>query len=673
MEPDFSGYATKAGLRCTDGRTIMPGAFKHQNQKTVPLVWQHDHNNLENVLGHALLEDRDDGVYVHGFLNNSSRANHARELLRHGDINMLSIWANQLVESAKRVTHGAIKEVSLVLAGANPGALIDNVTIRHSDGDEEILGDEAIVYTGIPLVMHSDLTPDNKEQTQMGGENNEGDEPSIKHEDAPAASAPPSEKTVQDVFDSMTEEQKTVLYFMVGEAIESAGAEGSAPAEHSDIYNDDNNIEHSDEEKGTVMGNVFEQNAGTGSAHVLQHDDIQEIVESAKRGGSLKHAVEEYALSHGIDDINLMFPDAKFVGEQPQILSRRMEWVSKVLGGARKSPFSRIKTIAADITEDEARAKGYVTGDFKYDEFFSIVTRETTPQTIYKKQSLDRDDMLDITDFDIVAFLRAEMRVMLDEEVARAILMGDGRNISHVAKIKEGNIRPIATDHFLYATTININLADVSSNVQELIDALIENRKSYKGSGLPTMFTSETIIAQFLLLKDTLGRQIYKTIAEVAEVLRVAEIVPVEAMDEDPELVAILVNMSDYVVGADKGGEVNMFDDFDIDYNKQKYLLETRISGALSRLKSAIVVRAVEANDVKVVPVAPTYDAESGEVTITNTTGVVYKNAAGATINAAGSPYAVAEGESYTVTATAADGYYFASSEQKSWTFRNRG
>ncbi len=670
MEPDFGGYATKAGLRCTDGRTIMPGAFKHQNQKTVPLVWQHDHNTLENVLGHVLLEDRDDGVYVHGFLNNSNRAAHAKELLRHGDINMLSIWANQLVESAKRVTHGAIKEVSLVLAGANPGALIDNVTIRHSDGDEEILGDEAIVYTGIPLVMHSDLNPNNKEQTQMGGENDDNDGVTLQHEEAPADS---SEKTVEDVFNSMTDEQKTVLYFMVGEAIESAGKGDSAPAEHSDIYDNDDNIEHSDKEEGTVMGNVFEQNAGQGSAHILQHDDIQGIVEAAKRGGSLKHAVEEYALSHGIDDLNLMFPDAKFVGDQPQLLSRRMEWVSKVLGGARKSPFTRIKTIAADITEDEARAKGYVTGDLKRDEFFSIVKRETTPQTVYKKQSLDRDDMLDITDFDIVAFLRAEMRTMLDEEVARAILMGDGRDISHEDKIQESHIRPIASDHFLYATTININLADAASNIQELIDALIENRKSYKGSGLPTMFTSETVIAQFLLLKDTLGRQIYKTIAEVAEVLRVAEIVPVEAMDEDAELIAILVNMSDYVVGADKGGEVNMFDDFDIDYNKQKYLLETRVSGALSRLKSALVVRAVEAADVKVVPVAPTYDAEAGEVTITNTTGVVYKDGDGTVINAAGSPYTVAVGESYTVTATAATGYYFASSEQKSWTFRNRG
>jgi len=507
----------------------------------------------------------------------------------------------------------------------------------------------------------------------MGGENDNIDELTLQHEDAPAAPAAPSDKTVQDVFNSMTEEQKTVLYFMVGEAIESAGTGGSAPAEHSDIYDNDDNIEHSYMEEGTVMGNVFEQNAGSANPHILQHDDIQGIVEAAKRGGSLKHAVEEYALSHGIDDLNLMFPDAKFVGDQPQLLSRRMEWVSKVLGGARKSPFTRIKTIAADITEDEARAKGYITGDLKRDEFFSIVTRETTPQTIYKKQSLDRDDMLDITDFDIVAFLRAEMRTMLDEEVARAILMGDGRDISHADKIKEGNIRPIATDHFLYATTVKINLADASSNIQELIDALIENRKSYKGSGLPTMFTSETVIAQFLLLKDTLGRQIYKTIAEVAEVLRVAEIVPVEAMDEDPELVAILVNMSDYVVGADKGGEVNMFDDFDIDYNKQKYLLETRMSGALSRLKSAIVVRAVEATDVKVVPVAPTYDAQAGEVTITNTTGVVYKNAAGTVINHAGSPYTVAEGESYTVTATPATGYYFGSSEQKSWTFRNRG
>lgn len=667
MESDFSGYVTKAGLRCTDGRTIMPDAFKHQDATKVPLVWQHGHDDVENVLGHVFLENRPDGVYGYGLFNKTPKAQHAAALLEHGDINMMSIWANRLIESAKRVTHGAIKEVSLVLAGANPGALIDNVTIRHADGDEEVLGDEAVIFTGIPIAHTED---NDEEKAEMA--NSVNPEP-LAHEDPPAA-ASGSEKTVEDVYNSMSDEQKTVVHFMVGEAIQAATAEAQAPAAHSDEgYEPDPNVIQHSEEGGTTM-NVFESNAGSGGSdrHILKHEDVESIVETAKRTGSLKHAVKEYALAHGIDNIDLMFPDAALVENTPEFLSRRMEWVQKVIGGARKSPFARVRTHFADITEDEARAKGYITGNLKKDEFFSIMRRETTPQTIYKKQKLDRDDIVDIKDFDVVAWLRAEMRVMLDEEVARAILIGDGRDISHEDKIQETHIRPIATDHFLYTTTVTINLNDASSNIQEFIDAVITNRKSYKGSGLPTMFTSETIISQFLTLKDTLGRQIYKTMAEVAEVLRVSEIVPVEAMDEDDELVAILVNMTDYVVGTDKGGEVNMMDDFDIDYNQYKYLLETRLSGALARPMAALVFRTAATDDVLVTPTAPDYDAEAGEVTITNTTGVVYKNAAGTVINAAGSPYTVPEGESYTVTATPAAGYYFASSANKSWTFRNR-
>ena len=667
MESDFSGYVTKAGLRCTDGRTIMPDAFKHQHKAKVPLVWQHGHTDPENVLGHVLLENRDDGVYGYAFLNKSHKAKHAAELVDHRDINMFSIYANQLVETAKRVTHGAIKEVSLVLAGANPGALIDNVTIRHADGDLEILDDEAVIFTGIPII-HTETT--NEEQNQMG-EQTETEDDDLVHEDMPAGG---SDKTVEDVYNSMNEEQKTVLHFMVGEALqagaEEAGAAPVAPVKQSDAGNSEK-ITHSEEE-GTVMANVFEQTEGsTPKRHILQHDDVKEIVQAAKRSGSLKHAVEEYALSHGIDDIDLMFPDAQLIEKTPEFLSRRMEWVAKVMGGARKSPFAKVRTHFADITEDEARAKGYITGELKREEFFAVMRRETTPQTIYKKQKLDRDDMIDITDFDVVAWLRAEMRVMLDEEVARAILLGDGRDISHEDKISESNIRPIASDHFLYATTVTINLNDASSNIQELIDAVINHRKSYKGSGLPTMFTSETVIAQFLLLKDTLGRQIYKTLSEVAEVMRVSEIVPVEAMDDDAELVAILVNMTDYVVGTDKGGEINMFDDFDIDYNQYKYLLETRLSGALARPKSAIVFRTSGETDELVAPTAPTYD--DGEVTVTDVVGVVLTNGDGVEIDETDNPIAVAAGESYTVYANPDDGYYFSSTENTSWTFRNRG
>lgn len=692
MEADFSGYATKAGLKCADGRIIMPDAFKHQDQVQVPLVWQHGHKDPENVLGHAILENRPDGVYTYAYFNKSAKAKHAAELVDHKDITMLSIWANNLIESSKRVTHGVIREVSLVLSGANPGALIENVTIRHGDDEYETLDDEAIIRTGLEIELeHSDSGEDSSD----------------------------SDKTVQDVIDTMDEEQQGVLYHVVGEAIKATKAELSDSASHSDLEDDvededaegdaevgdddgaeddedsgadsgaedgtddgtddgteddTDNAEHGNSNtKGNTMGsNVFDRNAGGDGAATgatLSHDGLQEIVASAKRMGSLKHAFEEYVIAHGIDNIDVLFPDAKNITNTPEFLSRRMEWVAKVLGGASKTPFARIKTISADITMDEARAKGYVTGDLKKDEYFSLTHRTTTPQTVYKKQALDRDDVVDITEIDVITWLKAEMRIMMDEEIARAALIGDGRDISHEDKIQEGNIRPIASDHELYTTTINVNLDDASSSVQEVIDAIVLNRKSYKGSGLPTMFTSETMIARFLLLKDAVGRRLYTTLADLATELRVQEIVPVEVLEETPEIVAILVNMVDYSFGTDRGGEINMFDDFDIDYNKLKYLMETRASGALTRLKSAIVVRKVEAADVLVTPTMPTFDPETGILSITNTTGVVYK-VDGVVVNAAGSPYAaIAAGTSVTVTAEPASGKYFATSDDESWTF----
>jgi hypothetical protein len=391
MEADFRGYATKAGLKCTDGRTIMPDAFKHQDQLRVPLVWQHGHKDPENVLGHAILENRDDGVYAYGFFNKSVKANAAYESLVHGDINMMSIWANDLVQKSGRVLHGAIREVSLVLSGANPGAIIEHVTLRHSDGEMEDLDDEAIIYTGLELeIRHSADDDDDYDDDDDVDDNDEDDE--MQHADD-------GEKTVKDVYDSMTEEQQQVLHFMIGEAIESQAKE----VKQSNL-NDDN------QEGNEMKHNVFESRDKGPSTLTLSHDDISGIVADATKNGSLKDAVENYALSHGIEDIDILFPDAVAVDNTPEFLARRTEWVSAVLGGVKKSPFSRIKTRSADITAAEARAKGYITGALKKEEFFKVSKRVTTPTTIYKKQKLDRDDIVDITDFDVVVWLKGEMR-----------------------------------------------------------------------------------------------------------------------------------------------------------------------------------------------------------------------------------------------------------------------
>lgn len=645
MEADFSGYATKAGLVCSDGRTIMPDAFKHQDSMRVPLVWQHGHKDPENVLGHAILENRQDGVYAYAFFNKSAKAAHARELVEHKDINQMSIWANELIQRGKNVFHGAIREVSLVLSGANPGALIENVTIRHADGESVDLEDEAIIYTGLEL-EHSDKSSEKE----------------IEHADGEASGG--SDKTVQDVYDSLTDEQKQVVHFMIGSAIEEVQAE----MKQDNLGDDDAN----DNSKGNEMKhNVFEgKDTDDKPSYTLSHADIQGIVADATKLGSLKEAVEGFALAHGIDDIDILFPDAKAVDAVPEWIKRRTEWVGEFLGATRKSPFSRIKTLSADLTFEEARAKGYVKGALKKEEWFGISKRVTTPTTVYKKQKLDRDDIVDITDFDVVAWLKAEMRVMLDEEIARAGLIGDGRDVAHEDKVNEQNIRPIATDHELFVTTLNVNLDDASSSIAELVDALVENRRFYKGTGLPTMYTSEIYIAKILQLKDTLGRRIYKTLDEFATEVRVAKVVAVEVMEDEPDLVCILVNPVDYVYGATRGGEVSMFDDFDIDYNQYKYLIETRLCGALTKLKSAIVVRKVAGTDTLVVPNAPTFDPETGALTIVATTGVTYKNSAGDTVTVGGSPYTVAAGETETITAVPAAGKYIASSVDATWKFQ---
>lgn len=678
MKADFSGYATKANLKCADGRTIMPNAFQHQDKMQVPLVWQHGHKDPENVLGHVVLENREDGVYAYGFFNKSAKAMHAKELLDHKDINAMSIWANELVERSKRVLHGAIREVSLVLSGANPGALIDNVTIRHDDEDE-ILDDEAIITTGLEL-EHSDEGAGNEEKKEVDTDENTVKEVLESMTDAQVAllhtmvgealanaakdgvivhegDDDDEDETLQDVYDTLTDKQKQVVHYLVGEA--ASGSKDSSLEQ--DNTKGDLSVKHN---------NVFENDTEKNETHVLSHDDMKAIVSDAETMGSLKKAVQGYALAHGIEDIETLFPDAVNFDKTPQFLQRRIEWVADFLGNVRKSPFARIKTMSADLTFEAARAKGYIKGTLKKEEFFGVKARTTTPTTIYKKQALDRDDVVDITDFDVVVWLKAEMRMMLDEEIARAALMGDGRDVADEDKINEQNIRPIAKDHELFVTTVTVNIADANSSIQEFIDAVVRNRFQYKGTGQPTMYTSETVISRFLLLRDSLGRRIYKSLDEVASELRVSRIVPVEVMEEEPDLLAIIVNPADYVLGATAGGQVTMFEDFDIDYNKQKYLIETRCSGALTRLKSAIVIRGTASANALVAPDAPAFDADAGELTITDKAGVVYKNAdTDAVINAAGSPYSVDPGETINVVATPASGYYFESSDDDTWSF----
>lgn len=645
MEADFSGYATKAGIKCSDGRTIMPGAFRHQDKMRVPLVWQHGHSDPENVLGHAILEDRKDGVYAYGFFNKSAKAKHSHDLLEHGDINMLSIWANQLIERASKVVHGSIREVSLVLSGANPGAVIENVTVSHSDGEDDVLDDEAIIYSGLEL-EHADTKTEKKDDSSTDDS---------------------SEETLEDVYETLSDKQKDVVHYMVGQALSTKDTadDKKDSAEHGNVDNNDNN------EEGTgVTKNVFEQDADKGKpAPVLSHEDVKGIMADAIKGGSLKQAVENHMLAHGITDIETLFPEATALTSAPEFFARRTEWVNGVLSGARKTPFSRIKTHWADLNFDEARAKGYIKGTMKKEEFFGTASRTTTPATIYKKQKLDRDDIIDITDFDVVAWMRGEMRLMLDEEIARAILIGDGRAIDDEDKIPEGNIRPIASDDELYTVVVNVNLDDTDSSEMEVIDALTLQRQHYRGTGLPTMYTTETMIARFLLLKDTLGRRIYSSLAEIATTLRVKEIVAVEVLDTMPDIVAVLVNMADYSIGADKGGQVTNFDDFDIDFNQYKYLIETRISGALTRLKSAMVVKKTASADVLVTPNAPTFDGETGVVTIVATTGITYKNGVTEATLVTGAQAALADGATLVVVATPNAGFYLASSEDDEWTF----
>ena len=575
MKYDFSGWATRNNIKCSDGRTILRDAFKHNDGQTVPLVWNHQHNESANVLGHAVLENREEGVYAYCTFNDTEAGKNAKLLVEHGDVTALSIYANQLKQNGSNVMHGTIREVSLVLAGANPGAFIDSI-IRHG----EFCEDEAVIYTGENLSLeHADQKPSDKDD--KAGEDDKGDGKVEGNK----------EKTIKDVVDSMSEEQKNVLYALVGQALEGKDMAQSAIEEN-------NNIEDGGEQE--MKHNVFEGRE-TDKKDVLSHDAMETIFKDAKRYGSLKESFLAHADQYGIKDIEWLFPDAKNVNMPPDFIKRDDSYVQKVMRGVHHVPFSRIKSMHADITADQARAKGYIKGKLKKEEVFTLLKRTTTPTTIYKKQKLDRDDVVDITDFDVVAWLKMEMRMMLDEEIARAILVGDGRLSSDDDKINEMCIRPIAKDADLYCVKAPVTVASAATEeeiAKAFIRTVIKSRKEYKGSGSPTLFTTEDVLTNCLLLEDKNGRIIYDTVEKLATALRVKEIVTVEVMEgaktkveeQEKPLMALMVNLVDYYVGADKGGAVNMFDDFDIDYNQQKYLMETRCSGALVKPYSAIAV-----------------------------------------------------------------------------------
>lgn len=637
MEPDFSGYATKNDLKCSDGRTIKAGAFKHHDGQKLPLVWKHQTDEPSNILGHVKLEHREDGVYAYGFFNDTISGQDAKALVQHGDIDALSIYANALSERNKDVYHGNLVEVSLVPAGANPGARIDFVNIVHGDS-VTTLDDEAVIYTG--------LTFEHKESGEIVGNK-------IKHEEG-------SDPTIQEVLDSMDDVQRSTTLALVGEAL----AAGSA--KHSDDSNDPNNsLKHDDQRGNEMTRNVFDQQDEVKTGGSLTHAQLDAIVQEAKQSGSFKQAFLSHAVTYGIEDIDILFPDAKKLMDSPEFVSRRMEWVSTVMNGVKHAPFSRIKTLTADITLDTARAKGYVKGTMKKDEFFKLSQRVTTAKTIYKKQKLDRDDIIEITDLDVVAWLKAEMRIMLEEELARAILFGDGREVDDEDKIDEDHIRPIAYDDPFYAHPITM-----PSNVtaQDAVEHVLRSRKYYRGSGSATFFTTEDFLTDMLLAKDKMNRRLYESEAALAAALRVRNIVAVEAMESDSSIVGIMVNLSDYTVGTDRGGNISMFDDFDIDYNQFKYLIETRVSGALTKFKSALVF--LRELGTLVTPAVPTFVPATGVVTIPSVTGVVYYDSADLlTPLVAGAQTAILAGATIEIEAVAADGYTFPHGIDTDWEF----
>lgn len=583
---DFCGWATKYNLKCSDGRTIMDGAFKDDDTITVPLVWNHQHDSVEDVLGHAMLENRPgQGVYAYCKFNDSESGQNGKLLVNHGDVRALSIYANGLKQSGSNVMHGSIRELSLVLAGANPGATIKNV-MAHSDDSED--GFDAWYCTGITeaqLELHHD---DETEEVIEHADEEKGEEKMADNK----------EKTVGDVLDELTEEQRNVVMALIGKAME-----------------DGKGGENADEEGEDMKHSVFNN---TNETEELNHSAMMAVITDAKRYGSMRESFQQHSedfiqheeaepeegrgISYGITNIDYLYPDYKAVTDRPDFYKRETDWVAKVMNGVHHTPFSRIKSWYADITADEARAKGYITGNEKKEEVIAALKRTTQPTTVYKKQKLDRDDIIDITDFDVVAWIKGEMRIMLDEELARAFLIGDGRDGSSDDKINEQNIRPIWTDNDTYTIKATVNAAADATPDQiakATIRTCVKARKFYKGSGNTVFLTYEDVLTDMLLLEDGIGHPLYDTVEKLKTALRVKEIITVPVMENQTRtnsdshevtLLGLIVDLKDYNVGADKGGAVNMFDDFDIDYNQQKYLIETRCSGALIKPKSAIAV-----------------------------------------------------------------------------------
>lgn len=653
MKFDFSGYATKNNIRCSDGRTIMHDAFRDMDGKTVPLVWQHMHDNPENVLGHALLENRDNGVYCYCSLNDTPAGENVKALIEHGDIDALSIYANQLVQNQGRVMHGVIREVSVVLAGANPGALIDNVAIQHSDGMIDELDDEAVI-TSDDYICHAsgNVEPDDdmdeeEEEEEEDDDMDSGDrtikdvwdtfsneektvayfligtalKPDNDSEIAQSAFAHADEEdddsdddgpSVKDVWDSMSEEKKNVVYYLMGQALKNSGKSGNSGSEDSAVNNQNGgNSTASNEGDSSMKHNVFENDRASDYMIGIDHETaltlLHDAMSDTQLRGSFKDSIIAHANQYGIENIDVLFPDAKAVTQTPDFIKRRTEWVDTFVNGLHKSPFSRIKSLAADITADEARAKGYIKGKQKLEEIFGVSKRVTTPQTIYKKQKLDRDDIIDITDFDVVVWLKAEMQLMLREEVARAVMIGDGRAIGAEDKINETNIRPIWTDDELYTIHKEVDAFDPDTMTMDqgsaLVKTIIASMDEYEGNGTPTFYASPATITALLLMEDKIGRRLYNNLGDLAAALGVAAVVKVPLFKgatrtvdlKKKDLVGIIVNPSDYYVGADKGGELNFFDDFDIDFNQYKYLYETRMSGALVHPKTAIALESPKA------------------------------------------------------------------------------
>lgn len=646
MGYDFSGYATRNNIRCSDGRTIMRDAFADQNGQKVPLVYQHNHSDIDNVLGHAILENRDDGVYCYGTFNDTTMGQDAKELVKHGDITALSIYANHLTEHNKNVMHGNIREVSLVLAGANPGAYIDNVSIQHSDGAVDLLDDEAVIYSGEDIVIEhndkesekdmrhaddpnasnstADQSDDNASSDKtvqdvwdtftdkqkeavyaligaaIGGSDGASGQPDVAHADNSEDSGDSGE-TVQDVFDTLNDEQKNVAYALIGLAIDDS--EGNSDSEDTDgEYN--NSASHSEEEGDIMHMNAFEQSGAVDDAPVLSHDDMKEFMDEARDYGSFRDYSEKWiehaGQQYGIENIEVLFPDAHQVGDNPYLYKRDTDWVDILLNGTRHTPFARIKTSYADLTEDEARAKGFTldrnNNKRKMDEVFKVYKRVTTPQTIYKKQRLDRDDEIDVTDFNVVNFLWNEMKIMIREETARDILIGDGRPASADDHVNTENVRPIVGDDDLYV--IYKNGTDPTVDPTAFVDFARESKVGYRGSGMPTLFLSPSLHGKLMVQRDKVGRRLYDTDASLAAAMGVSAIVEVPVLEgfyygatgAEKYVDSVLVNLNDYTIGTDQGGELTQFSDFDIDFNQHKYLIEARLSGALTMPKSAIVL-----------------------------------------------------------------------------------